>query len=209
MFLQFLPAHLYKQVRVLAYTSNAFTRYTYHALFNGQCKSKREKQTRTDCLNSNDRHFLVLNECRKPNSMFVMYPACAGVLHYHDTHSFYFRQGAFSASIAAQIPIINMTVVEPTDSSHTLTIVFTQWVPPQSNVAPHQLITSDDYFAWRTKADVQTTVELFTKQCQEMYAAELQQLRLSKSSCSNTDFAYQCSRQYDSVITKYVKEFNA
>lgn len=91
-----------------------------------------------------------------------------------------FRPGLFAASIYTGVPILDITIVEPTESCDCTHIVFTRWDPPI--IDSQRCSSAEDYEIWRQvhKSDINA----FTLWCEADFKKRVKFLEDQKATCA-------------------------
>jgi hypothetical protein len=89
-----------------------------------------------------------------------------------------FRDGLFAASLATQVPILDIVVVEATPGVPETIVDIKMWTPAKSEPFKGTL---DSYAAWRLQN--KTAIKAFTRACQDSFFNTLTALEDSRASC--------------------------
>jgi hypothetical protein len=147
--------------------------YNYYRGYSLQNKNSEEKYWSLVTLQAN---------------IISVFPDRDGSQFYGDT-SMSFRKGLFAASIFTQKPIVDLTIVEPTEASDTLTIEFTLWTPPMRPPVPVSGSPSQ-YAAWRAAND--DLITAFTNECELDFKRRLASIENQKDPKICTTFFETC-----------------
>lgn len=132
-------------------------------------------------IGSDDRHWSIVNimQDSRGSTAISLFPDRCGSQYYGD-HGMVFRPGLFAASLYTGIPIIDITIVEPTESVDCTHIEFVQWQPP---VVECKQTCNDaaEYKEWR-RAN-KNIIKDFTLACEADFKRRLASMETSKASC--------------------------
>jgi hypothetical protein len=129
-----------------------------------------------DDMASDDKYFHIFKSL-VPNGAVSVFPDREGSQFYGD-EVFYFRDGLFAASLAAQRPILDHVIVEPTPSASYTTIDIMQYDPPQLNVP--EIKSASEYAVWRQLN--QDIIAKYTRDCEEKFRLQLKKIEREKAS---------------------------
>jgi len=133
-------------------------------------------------LPSEERHWALARIMQEASDGTVVstFPDRCGSQFYGD-QGMVFRPGLFAASVFTGVPIVDVCIVEPTESVDSIHIVFTEWTPPERPKKHGPGATAADYTTWRSEhADL---VKDFAQTCERDFKQRLHQLEQSKATC--------------------------
>jgi hypothetical protein len=170
---QFLVSYFYKTFKVITDLKKPFA-------ILGPLSTYFYNDTSINELSSDERHWAVARIMQDASDSTVIstFPDRCGSQFFGD-QGMVFRPGLFAASLYTSVPIIDVTIVEPTESVDAIHIVFTEWTPPK--IESKKCFNAEDYFAWRQEHNAE--IKEFTLKCERDFKERLKSLEESKASC--------------------------
>lgn len=195
---QFLVSYFYKTFQVITDIKKPFSAVL------GPLSTYFYKDTSINELGSQERHWsiakLMINA--ESSSAISTFPDRCGSQFFGDT-GMVFRPGLFAASLFTGVPIVDITMVEPTESCDCIHIVFTQWDPPKTSRSlkdSTQVTTASEYAIWRDEN--KALIQSFTLECEADYKSRLARIEHSKESCGLSEQVCENIVQVDDRVQK-------
>ena len=173
--MQFLPFHLYQNHSVITALglNHLVPPWITHGIF-------REKNINVS-RKVDTRFFALLEAMSLQNTIVTVFPDRNGSA-YLDDYRFFYRPGLFAASLYHQVPIVDLLLVEPTDSVDVLTVEFYQWDLPTATGLQEPQTSEDTYALWRSQNA--SVIEQYTRDCEDNHKRRLRSMVLQNDSCT-------------------------
>lgn len=162
-----------------------------------------------DLKNKKDKYYDILEPMQKS---LMDNASCAVIVYSTRSGSGYFgdrtmcmRKGIFTASLALQVPIMDVFSIEPTPSCLETTVNISMYVPPTME---RETFSTEYYRVWRQNNS--NIIDKYNMNVQDSYIAKLSSIEDSKASCALDDDNGVCHEWENSralISQKEVMEF--